>query len=95
MHKGIYLLLLLMPVCGWAMVSASPLPVPTVVFGLWTLPPILKPDIALYQALRTTHALLGWTFCALLLLHLAGAVVHSKSGIVSAMWRLRRNEANL
>lgn len=93
-HKGIYLLLLIMPACGWAMVSASPLPVPTVIFGLWILPSALKPDFALYQALKTTHSLLGWTFCALLLLHLAGAVAHWKSGIVSAMWRLRHNEAS-
>jgi cytochrome b561 len=89
-HFAMYMLLLALPVVGWAMVSASPLPVPTVIFGIWTLPPLLKPDLTLYLALRTLHACLAWGLCGVVVLHIAGAFTHWRGGHVQAMWRLHR-----
>ena len=34
-HRGFYVLLLLMPLTGWLTASASPLGIPTIVFGLF------------------------------------------------------------
>ncbi len=87
-HRAFYVLMLVLPLTGWAMVSASPLPVPTIVFGLFTLPPLLSPDMARYQALKGLHGWLAWGFCFLALVHVAGAAAHWRRGLVSQMWLL-------
>jgi cytochrome b561 len=87
-HGGLYGLMIAMPLVGWAMVSATPLPMPITVFGVWSLPPLLAPDLALYLQLKRTHQLMGWMLVALVALHVAGAALHRDAGLVKAMWRL-------
>ncbi len=89
-QAGFYLALLAMPMLGWAMVSASPIRIPTQIFGLFALPPLLAPDLALYGWLKSLHRAMGWLLGALLLLHVAGALWHWREGVMGRMWRLGR-----
>ena len=54
-HRGFYVLLLLLPITGWIVASASPLGMPTVVFGLFTLPNPVGPNAALEHAMTWVH----------------------------------------
>ena len=75
-HHGFYALLLLMPVTGWAMASASTLGVPTVVFGLFTLPNPFGPSAALEQVMAVVHGTLAVALLLLLAVHVAAALRH-------------------
>jgi cytochrome b561 len=74
-HLGFYILLLLLPLSGWAMQSTQRLPAPVPWFGLTSLPPLPLPR-HLAGLFEDSHALLGWAMLALLALHLAAAVKH-------------------
>jgi cytochrome b561 len=89
-HRAFYVLLLAMPLLGWAMISATVIRVPIRVFDLVPLPFITGPDIILYGWLRTAHAATGWLVCGLLIMHIAGALVHQKERLIHGMWNLRR-----
>lgn len=89
LHGFFYVALIALPVTGWCMVSASPVRVPTMLFGLLTMPDILGPDLALYSWFKALHGWLSWTVLLALALHVAGALVHRSDDIVSRMWRLR------
>jgi len=81
-HAGFYVLLVALPLTGWAMVSWSPLNIPTTWFNLFTIPHLPGPGDAevregLEQVLKTTHEIAGWIMAALVLLHVAAAVRHA------------------
>lgn len=99
-HILLYVLLFAVPLSGWVRVSASPLPVPTVVFGVFTLPHLpflasLDPQQKreLEPLLRTIHWGLAWSLVALVAVHAAAALRHAlflKDGIMTRMlprWR--------
>ena len=68
------------------MLSAGGYPV-VLVKGL-ILPPILPHDLKLYALLRTTHTIVAILFFALILLHLAAALVHGlirRDGVLQSM----------
>jgi cytochrome b561 len=83
-HFVFYLLMLGLPLSGWAMVSASPLirVHPTVLYGVipWPTFPGLPTDPdqlhATAKLLNRTHELLGWIAYATILLHVAAALKH-------------------
>jgi cytochrome b561 len=70
-----YALMLLMPLSGWIMVSASKHPRPLGWFGLFDVP-LLPVSHAAGSPAGTTHAVLGYLFAALALLHILGALRH-------------------
>ena len=80
-HSLFYALMVAIPLAGWAMVSASPLGLPTIVFGLFEWPhiPILagledkKPVETLF---KLSHKYMGFGLIALLALHIAAALKH-------------------
>ncbi|MEQ1695344.1 MAG: cytochrome b [Hyphomicrobiaceae bacterium] len=80
-HAGLYALMLAIPLAGWAMVSASPLGFPTMVFGLFEWPhlPMLasledkKPAEALF---KMAHKYLAFGAMALIALHVIAALKH-------------------
>ena len=86
-HRLLYGLMLMIPLSGWAMISASPLKVPTRIFGFLPLPDILPASLPLYIGLLEAHAWLGWALAALLLLHISGALAHIRDGIFASIWR--------
>jgi cytochrome b561 len=94
-HGLLYALLLIMPVTGWLLVSASPLTFPISLFGLVeipSLPWLLEMRDAerqvWYGRLKTIHQALAWSLGVLVLLHIVGAVRHGRT--VLARMSLRR-----
>jgi cytochrome b561 len=75
-HIALYLLIAAVALSGWTMASATPLPVPTSVFGLFDLPAIVPRDLETYKLAKVWH---GWLTKALLgvaLLHVLAALKH-------------------
>ncbi len=76
-HYGLYALMLAIPLSGWAMVSASTLGIPTLLFGAVELPSLpITPDRETHEALEETHELLGNIMIGLLILHVVAALKH-------------------
>ncbi len=82
-HVLLYVLIVAIPFTGWAMVSASPLGLPTMWFGLFEWPHIAplahlpfdqKP--AREEAIHSVHAWLAYGTAVLLLLHVGAALLH-------------------
>jgi cytochrome b561 len=84
-HYVFYALMIGLPLLGWAMLSAAQYPV--VVLG-FTLPPIVPASNELHAVLWDLHRALALFFFALILLHLAAALMHllvRKDGVFQAM----------
>jgi cytochrome b561 len=78
-HGLFYLLTVGIPLVGWAMVSASPLGVPTMVFGLFEWPHIawlVGLGGGVEGAFKTAHRVMAYAFIGLLTLHVAAALKH-------------------
>jgi cytochrome b561 len=71
----LYGLLIAQPVVGWAMVSASGVPV--VVFGHLRLPAIAPVDAAVFSTLRETHSVLAYLLVAVVAAHVSAVLLHS------------------
>lgn len=92
-HAGLYALLLVLPLTGWAMVSASPLNIPTTWFNLFLIPHLPTPETlearkALESGLEELHGIGGWLMLALVGVHVAAALRHAlilRDGIFSRM----------
>ena len=84
-HIAFYALMIVMPLLGWAMLSAADYPV--VVAG-FQLPRIVAPDASLHSLLWNAHRALAFCFFALILVHLAAALFHAwvrRDGVFEAM----------
>ena len=84
-HLLFYVLMIAMPLLGWAMLSAADYPV--VVAGLH-LPAIVPASPGLHSALWTAHQTLAFVFFALILVHLAAGLFHAlvrRDGVFEAM----------
>ena len=73
-HYALYGLMILMPLLGWAMLSAAEYPV--VLYGKVALPSILPQGDRLHTLLWDAHHYLAFAFFALMLLHVAAALFH-------------------
>ena len=75
--QGVFYVLTLAAIgAGWLVVSASPLPIPTRVFGLFVMPNIAAPDAALFAAASLGHRFFAYAIAVLVALHVAGAAKH-------------------
>jgi len=80
-HILLYVMLIVLPLTGWAVVSASPLNIPTLLYGILPLPhlPVL-PDLpdkrAAEQVLKALHEFGGWILAILLVGHIGAALRH-------------------
>ena len=94
-HGAFYLLLIALPLAGWALVSVSPLNLPTHYFGLLSWPPISFLH-ALPMATRRIdtklfvfwHGALALLTAVLVVLHIAAALWHRvrlKDGVLDRM----------
>lgn len=89
-HVLLYLLMVLMPLIGWAMVSAAGDPV---VVGAWQLPSIVPADPLWFALLRRSHTVLAYLLFLTVLAHLAAALFHGlvrRDGVLSGMLRGER-----
>jgi len=80
-HIAFYLMMIGMPVLGWAMVSASPLGIPTKLFGVipWPHIPVfvnLEAKEAVAKYLTRAHHIGGKLIIVLILLHVGAALKH-------------------
>jgi cytochrome b561 len=94
-HAAIYVLLLVLPVSGWIMSSASGVPV--VYFGVWQLPDLVAKDKALADVLKLVHYGLNKTLLTLVVLHVAAALKHhfvDRDSVLRRMlsWRAAREQ---
>lgn len=84
-HKLLYVLMLLVPLLGWAGVSAYP--ARGIFFGL-SLPPIAPVNEKLAETLLQLHGYAAIALAALVALHFAGAMMHGfvkKDGVLRRM----------
>lgn len=94
LHWLLYGLMLGLPLTGWAVVSASPFNLPTVLYSLIPWPDLpwlshLANKAAVSQALGRLHAYGAWLLIGLLVLHLGAVFRHQlikRDGILSRMW---------
>ncbi|HUC66331.1 MAG TPA: cytochrome b [Stellaceae bacterium] len=85
-HYALYILMIAMPLLGWAMLSAAAYPV--VLFTGVNLPAILPHSDRLHTLLWDAHFYLAFAFFALILLHIAAALFHAlvrRDGVFEAM----------
>lgn len=73
-HTLLYLLLLAMPLSGWAYNSAANFALQW--FGLFNLPKLLSPDPGLKAVFHAVHETLFWTLAAIVLVHAGAALWH-------------------
>ncbi|WP_353071549.1 cytochrome b [Tunturiibacter gelidiferens] len=69
-----YILMIAMPLIGWAMLSAAAYPV--VLFGSVHLPSILPVNPSLHTLLWRAHHYLAFAFFAFILMHVAAMIFH-------------------
>ncbi len=87
-HLGLYAGMIIMPVSGYLMASASVLEIPTIYFGLVELPHVLSPDADTERLFKTIHWGTTYAILGLLALHVAGALKHhviAKDGVLRRM----------
>jgi cytochrome b561 len=90
-HWLLYALMFLLPLVGWAMLSAARFPI--VLYGPIQLPPILSHDAMLSAELRRLHTYLAYLLFAVFLAHLGAALFHAlirRDGVFASMmpWRV-------
>ena len=73
-HAALYILLLAVPLVGWAGTSAFGARIP--VFGLFELPMILEKNKPVADVLLPLHMTLAFTLCVVLVLHVGAALHH-------------------
>jgi cytochrome b561 len=86
-HYLLYFLMIAIPLAGWALVSSSPLGLPTSYFGLFHWPhlpflaelPRAQKKVLSHEFI-TVHMYLAFSAIALLVLHVAGALYHQLHG---------------
>ena len=97
-HVLFYVLMIGMPLLGWAMVSASPLGLPTIVYGLFEWPHIgmlaeLDNKKPVEDALKLAHRTGGYLMAGLVVLHIGAALKHhfvDRDGVLSRMVPMAR-----
>ncbi len=86
-HNALYALMILIPLSGWAMMSASPYPIN--IFGLFTIPDLpVAESRELAGLMSERHELLAYGMIALLVIHIGAALRHhyvKKDGILARM----------
>jgi len=80
-HIALYLLMVILPMTGWALVSVSPFDLPTVLFSVipWPHLPILADlhhKAPVEALLKLLHRALAWGFGGLILVHAGAALRH-------------------
>lgn len=75
-RAGLWTLMILAPLSGWATASASTLEIPTLFFGLFKVPDVVRPGEAAFALASSAHFWLTALFAALICLHAAAALKH-------------------
>lgn len=85
-HGLFYVVMIVGPLTGWAVVSTAKVKLPTVLFGIvpW---PHLPMSAAMREPAELAHAVLAWMLPALIALHLVGVFWHwrNRDGVAQRM----------
>ncbi|MGL5720290.1 MAG: cytochrome b [Alphaproteobacteria bacterium] len=84
---ALYGLMFAMPVTGFVMSAFGGHPVPF--FGLFTISAVAEGPTAIGSLSHQLHTVLGWSFVALLVLHVLGALYHHwirRDALLRRMW---------
>lgn len=88
-HAILYALMVLIPLSGWVMSSASRFPISF--YGLFDVPKFaVVKDSTLYDISHEGHEILAFAMIALLLIHVGAALRHHfvlKDGLLARMWQ--------
>ena len=92
-HLGLYAFLIGLPLTGWALVSASPLNIPTILYGLvrWPHLPVLSTlqhKAPVEEVFKDIHTWGAWILIALVALHIAAALRHQFVMRDDVFWRM-------
>ena len=86
--------MILLPLSGWAMVSASPWNIPTILYGIVPWPDLPLPDSRpLEERFISIHFALGMILFFLFLLHVGAALWHHfwlKDTVLERILRVRK-----
>ncbi|MBA2920063.1 cytochrome b [Sphingomonas sp. MAH-20] len=89
-HCSFYALMIVLPMSGWLMVSASANRKPLSWYWLFDLPYLpVQGDKAIGGFAHETHEILGYTLIALVVLHVAAALKHhygDRTRLIARMW---------
>jgi cytochrome b561 len=91
-----YGLMFLLPLVGWAMLSAARYPI--VLSGALHLPFILPHNAKLYAVLRESHSILAYLFFLIFIAHLGAVLFHTlilRDGLLMRMAPIRNRQMNL
>ncbi|MGX5734214.1 cytochrome b [Bosea thiooxidans] len=92
-HTGLYLCLVALPITGLLMAAAAPIQIPTLYFGLFSVPHPIGPDQQIYKAMLLWHDQIGNLLIVLGVAHVAAVAVHMlvwRDGLMSRMGLGRR-----
>jgi cytochrome b561 len=78
-HRALYVMMLAMPMTGWALVSSSKSGLPTIVFGLFEWPhiPAIAGNTDVHATAGEAHELLAYVFMAMIAGHVAAVIKHA------------------
>ena len=99
-HWAFYGFMLVAPLTGWAMVSVSPLEIPTYLFGVVPVPHLpflggVADRAGMEELFAEVHESLAFAMLALLALHVGAALKHhfsDRDGVLRSMLIARRDE---
>ena len=74
-HYGFYVMMLAMPLSGWAMTSTGKVQYPLLYFGLFEVPKLPLPK-SLGGLFHESHEIIGYLVIATLALHIAAVIKH-------------------
>lgn len=87
-HWALYAMMILVPLSGWVMLSASEYPIN--IYGLFHIPELpVEESKAFAELMSERHELLAFATIGLLVLHIAAALRHTyvkKDGVMARMW---------
>lgn len=92
-HTGLYLCLVALPVTGLLMAAAAPIQIPTLYFGLFSVPHPIGPDQQIYKTMLFWHDQIGNLLIGLGVAHVAAVAVHMlvwRDGLIGRMGLGRR-----
>lgn len=89
-HAMLYLFMLMVPLSGWVMVSASIFGLPTIVFGWFTFPhvPGIASNPVIEQGAKMVHQFLAFGFGGMIMLHLVALVKHAWTEKINLLPRM-------
>ena len=92
-HAVLYVLMVAVPLAGWLVASASPIGLPTLVFGLFQWP-YLPVGASIEPAAKVVHRVLAYGLAVLACGHVLAALKHQvvdRDTVMQRMWPMRTN----